>query len=354
MLREILLKRIQSHIPIVSEPFKVLAEEIGVSEKTLLEEIYRLKEEGFIRQISPIYNASAIGYDSALVAFKVNPKHLEEVALKVNLHPGVSHNYERTHTFNLWFTLAVPPDSPLSLEETVHLMADSCNVKEFVILKTVRAFKLKVKLDYSRVEERENNSFLSVSVRRFLSEEEKEIVKKTQKDIPLRAKPFALLAKEIGISENLLLEKLNDFYKEGVIRRFSAILHHRKIGFKANGMAVWKVPPERVEEIGKFFASFKSVSHCYERTTSPLWQYNLFTMIHGRTKEEVISFVERVGEELNIKDYAVLFSTREFKKKRIELFSEEFYERKGKQVGVYTHKGENFPRSFKAVFPKGV
>ncbi len=342
MLRDLLISRIQNHIPFVPRPFEALGRELNLSEEEILRELRKLKEERIVRQISPIYSAKAVGYDSALVAFRVDPSRIEEVAAVVSEHPGVSHNYEREHDFNLWFTLAVPPDAPLSIEDTVSRMAERTGVRDYVILRTVRSFKLSVKLDYESLSEREREAVEGGdTVRRFLSEEEKEIVRITQRDVPLIPRPFEALARELGVSEEFLIEKLVSFKEEGVIRRFAAILHHRKAGFRANGMTVWKVPPQRVEEVGRFLASFRSVSHCYERTTNHLWGYNLFTMIHGRSREEVVSFVERVGKEIQIEDYRILFSTREFKKRRIELFSEEFYEREGKQVGVHAHEGKD-------------
>jgi len=355
MLREALLRRVQSHIPLIPRPFEAVARELGATEKEVIRELEELKKERIVRQISPIYDAKAVGYDSALVAFRVEPDRLEAVARCVGSNPGVSHNYEREHEFNLWFTIAVPPDAPLSLEDTVSRMAKEASVRDFVILRTVRSFKLNVKLDYERLNEREEAEIRQPpAVRRIPSEEEKAIIRLTQKDIPLVPRPFALLARELGVSEEYLLSRLNSLREEGIMRRFSAILHHRRAGFRANGMTVWKVPPERVEEVGRYLASFKSVSHCYERTTNHLWEFNLFTMIHGRSREEVTAFVERVGKEIRLENYQILFSTREFKKRRIELFSEEFYEREGKQVGVHTHQGEDLAGGSQALLPEGI
>ena len=325
MLRDKLLKEIQSHIPLVERPFARLAERLGVSEERVVEELRKLKEEGIVRQISPIYDTKAAGYDSALVAFRVPPSRVEGVATLVNTHPGVSHNYEREHRFNLWFTLAVPPDGKLSLEETVSLLADLGGVEEYLILRSVKTFKIGVRLDYTDPAEREEVRVCE-SRRAELSLLEREVIKASQKDIPLVERPFCALAERVGIPERKLLEVLRGLKDKGVMRRFSAVLFHRRMGFKANGMAVWKVPEERVEEVGHYLASFRGVSHCYERTTCEGWNYNLFSMIHGRSREEVLSFVRRAGEELGLGEREVLFSKREFGKRRIELFSEEFYE----------------------------
>lgn len=325
MLRERLLKEVQSDMPLVERPFLHLARKLEVEERDVIEELRKLKEEKVIRQISPIYDTRAAGFDSSLVAFKVPAERIEEVARVVNSHPGVSHNYERRHELNLWFTLAVPPDGKLSLEETVSLLAKLGGVSRFVILRTVKTYKIGVKLDYTELSDREE-----VEVRDRgkveLSEMEKEVIKVSQKDVPLQERPFRELAERIGVSEQEFLRTLRVLKEKGVMRRFSAILFHRNAGFRANGMVVWRVPSERVDEVGTYLASFKSVSHCYQRTTNEHWDYNLFSMVHGRDEEEVLAFVERVGREIGVEDWDVLFSTRELRKRRVELFSEEFYE----------------------------
>lgn len=343
MLREELLKLIQSDIPIVERPFLWLAQKLGTSEGKVMSEIESLKEEGVVRQISPIFDTRAVGYDSSLVAFKVDSERIEEVARFVNSHPGVSHNYEREDELNLWFTIAVPPDARLSLEETVSLIAERTGVKDYAVLRTLRTFKIGVKLDYGKLEEREEVKVRSPVEASKLSELEKKVVRESQKDIPLTERPFGEVARRIGMEEEDLLEVLRSFKEKGIIRRFSAILYHRRVGFRANGMVVWKVSPERVEEVGRYLSSFKSVSHCYERTTNGIWSYNLFSMVHGKRRDEVVDFVNRVSEEIGVKSYKILFSKREFKKRRVELFSEAFYEweKNNLGLGVRPHEGEN-------------
>lgn len=138
-------------------------------------------------------------------------------------------------------------------------------------------------------------------------------------------KPFEILAQKADLPQEHIIQKLQ-FYKEnGVMRRFAAILYHRKAGFKANGMTVWNVPPDREDEVGYKLASFRSVSHCYKRTTNEKWRYNIFSMIHGKTKEELENFVFDISQEIGIKDFKILYSTKEFKKRRIKYFSDQFY-----------------------------
>ncbi|NPA41751.1 MAG: Lrp/AsnC family transcriptional regulator [Aquificae bacterium] len=331
------LKEVQKDIPITQRPFTEIAKRLGIEEDALLETLKKLKEDKIIRQISPIYDTRAVGYDSSLVAFKVNPERIEEVANFVNTHPGVSHNYEREHTFNLWFTLAVPPDSKLSLEETVELIADLCGVEEFAVLRTIKTYKIGVRLDYTDLKEKEEIKPVVESKPHPISPLEREVIKRTQEDIPLEPRPFGKLAREMSITEEELVKHLRSLKERGIMRRFSAILYHRKVGFKANGMVVWQVPEDRVDEAGQLLASYRSVSHCYRRTTSELWKFNLFSMVHGHSREEVLEFARELKEVIKPIDYAVLFSTREFKKRRVKLFSEEFYEWERKNLGAYSH-----------------
>ncbi len=319
-----LLSLVQEGIPITERPFKEIGKKIGIDEIDVINIVKKLKDEKIIRQVSPIYDTKSLGYDSSLVAFKT--KDIEKTAELINSHPGVSHNYERTDEFNLWFTIAVPPDSRLGLRNTIDLLAEKTDVDEYAILKTEKLFKIGVKLNFKDIKEKENIKKEEKNREKYqLTDEDKEIIKITQEDLPLTIRPFKEYAEKIGIPEDKLLEKLQLYKKSKIMRRFAAILFHRKAGFKANGMTVWKVPEEKVEDIGYRLASYKAVSHCYKRTTNEKWQYNVFAMIHAQTKEELENLVKDISKEVGIYDYKILYSTREFKKKRIKYFSEEFY-----------------------------
>lgn len=319
-----ILRTIQGDIPIVKRPFREIGQALGLEEDEVLRAIKDLKESKIIRQVSPIYDTRMLGYDSALVAFKVEPERTEEVSSFVNTYPGVSHNYERTHEFNLWFTIAVPPDIDVNLEDTVKFMAERVRAHKHIILRALRVFKIGVKLDYEFAKEREEISLKDLTYKP-LTDEEKSIVKVTQEEMPLVKRPFLEYARSLGMEEEELIKKLVNLKQDGVLRRISAIVYHTKVGFLSNAMSVWRVSSEAVERVGNYLASFKGVSHCYERTTGDGWSYNLFAMIHGRTEEEIWDVVKVVSEETGVRDYDLLFSVREFKKRRIKYFSEEFY-----------------------------
>jgi DNA-binding Lrp family transcriptional regulator len=113
------------------------------------------------------------------------------------------------------------------------------------------------------------------------------------------------------------------FLETGQIRRYAAVLAHRNAGFVQNGMGVWKVPEERLDECGAAMAAFRGVSHCYQRPTYPDWEYNLFSMTHGRTKADCEAVLAAISAETGLTDYSVLYSTKEYKKTRVSYFTPE-------------------------------
>ena len=117
-----LLKLLQVEMPVVERPFAALADRVGASEKEVLERVQRLKADGVIRQISAIFDTRSLGYESSLVAARFNPARVDEAATIISRHPGVSHNYLRNHSFNLWFTIAVAPTSKLGLQRTLEIL----------------------------------------------------------------------------------------------------------------------------------------------------------------------------------------------------------------------------------------
>ncbi len=142
----------------------------------------------------------------------------------------------------------------------------------------------------------------------------KKIVKVLQEDLPLTPRPFQEIAAHCGMSEDELLAKIGELQEEGVIRRFGARLRHQRLGITANGMGVWQVPEGDAQRVGEIMAEFPEVSHCYQRPTFPDWPYNLFTMIHARTRQECEAVAQRIAEATGLKECKLLFSSREFKK----------------------------------------
>ncbi len=147
-----------------------------------------------------------------------------------------------------------------------------------------------------------------------LSNIERRILSVMQDGFPVSRTPYKDIAGKVGISTEELFTVLEDWKKQGKIRRIGAIVNHYKIGLAANAMVVWKVESERVEKVGIILAGFEEVSHCYERETAESWPYNLYTMVHGANEQDVQQIVARMSEACGVSDYRVLFTEKELKK----------------------------------------
>ena len=322
-----LLNEIQWTFPLVTRPFDAIAKKFDTTPKIIKERLNNLKEVGVLRQLSAIFDTRKLGYTSSLVAMEIEHDKLEYVASQINRHPGVSHNYEREHQFNLWFTLAVPPGADLQTE------VDKFNVlkgiKKVRMLPTLQLFKIGVKLDMVDEKKHEiaptEEKKVIKNVKFEPTEQDKDFIRELQKDMEIIDEPFVKAAKNLGITENELFEKMKHYEDIGVMRRFAAILRHRQIGFTANGMIVWKVPEDRISEVGEKLGAFPQVSHCYERPTYADWPYNVFSMIHCKTHDEAHEVAKTIQDQIKVPDYDILFSSREFKKVRVEYFVEKSF-----------------------------
>ena len=324
----VLLNRVQDDFPLCRRPFLALAEEAGISEGDVLRRLGAARESGVLRQVSAIFDTNALGYRSSLVAMRVEPGRLNHAARVVNSHPGVSHNYRRNHDFNMWFTVAVPSDG--DLEWTVNRLSRLAGAESARLLPTLKLFKIGVSLDMTgqrpldaRGLPQYSHERRTEAARLVLSEFDVGLVRVLQEDIELTEEPFALPARQLGLSQDSLLEGAERLQQQGHLRRFAAILRHRKAGFAANGMAVWAVPETRSEEVGPVMASFQAVSHCYLRPTYEDWPYSIFTMIHGRTRNDCEATANAIEATTGIRERSMLYSSTEFKKVRLRYFAPE-------------------------------
>ena len=153
-----------------------------------------------------------------------------------------------------------------------------------------------------------------------LTDKETAVLREIQGDLPLVERPFAEVAKRLGLTEPEVLEMIESFKTRGIVRRMGAILRHRKAGVKANAMGVWKVPEPDIRRIGRIMAKDPDVTHCYHRDPVAHWPYNLYTMIHGETEQDCETIAQRLSRKTGIRTYRLLFSTREFKKKSLKIF----------------------------------
>ncbi len=325
-MRDELLSRIQKKFPLVAKPFEAIASELGVSEDEVLKVLNDEKKANIIRQTSAIFDTKRLGYKSSLVAFKIAPDDISDAVKIINSHPGISHNYERNHDFNIWFTVAIAPDSKLGLDKTLEILAKLTKAKDYIVLPTLKLFKINVKLDVAGSDAKKEEVKKVVHKDIDLTPLHHQIIRYTQNDIAFVSEPFKHIIDALGISYDEYFSNLAELQDAGVMRRFASILNHRKAGFSANAMVVWDIPEEIGEEMGQRAAAYSAVSHCYLRPKYPNWPYNLFSMVHGKTKEETDGIVAEMAKEITNNGYMPLYSSKEFKKVRIEYFTPEFEE----------------------------
>jgi siroheme decarboxylase len=322
------LNLMQGKFPIVSRPYLRVAELGELEESEVMSRVQRLLEQRIIRQVTPIFDTRALGYSSMLVAAKVDPEHPHRAAHIINEHPGVSHNYLRNHDFNLWFTIATEPDSKLGLEGTLEVLARESGAESVRQLPTLKLFKIRMDLEMEGDTEALSSA---AEVKEPIDLEPQPydeldiaVIRALQGDMPVVPEPFAPAAAELGMTQERFLDHLAGMQERGLLRRVAAILYHRRAGFSANGMGVWKVPDDQIFDIGCRMASVRGISHCYQRPTYEDWPYSVFTMAHGRSKEECDAVLDAIAEQTGIHERATLYSSTEFKKIRLLYFTEDF------------------------------
>ncbi|MFQ6083498.1 MAG: AsnC family transcriptional regulator [Candidatus Aminicenantia bacterium] len=323
-----LLNIIQRDFPLKERPFKKVGEKLGISEREVIERLEELKNKKYIRFIGAILNTVSLGFNNLLVAFKVDSKGIDKAAEVVNSHPGVSHNYQRNDKYNLWFTIAVPID--IDIKKTVEILSNLSKVKRYLLLPALKIYKIGVILDAleenkGQILKEEVVPAINKNISAEISPMEKKVIEQIQNSIPLVSEPFKYFSSKLNLSPTEFLEIINNLIRKGVIRRFGAIISHRKLGYKYNVMAVWEVPEQKVDECGRKISSFKAVTHCYQRPVYPDWPYSLYSMIHCRSEDNCRLIIKEILKETRIKNYKLLLSKKEYKKKRLRYFSDEFY-----------------------------
>jgi DNA-binding Lrp family transcriptional regulator len=333
-----LLNLMQGRFPVAQRPYQHVAQEAGISEQEAIARVQHLLDERIIRQVTPIFDTRALGYSSMLVAAKVDPEHPWRAANVINEHPGVSHNYLRNHEFNIWFTIATEPDSKLGLDGTLDVLAREAGAESVRQLPTLKLFKIRMDLEMEG-----GTDALAKAVEvappaetepQPYDEFDMAVIRATQGDMPVVPEPYAPAAEKLNISQTQLLAHLQQMQERKLLRRVAAILFHRRAGFSANGMGVWKVPDEQIMELGPRMAAFRGISHCYQRPTYADWPYSIFTMAHGRSKEECDAILDSIADQTGVNERATLYSSTEFKKIRLLYFTDEHRDWERRHAGV--------------------
>jgi siroheme decarboxylase len=325
-----LMNLLQSSFPLKTRPFELIAEEAALSSDEVKARTQRLLDERIIREITPIFDTRALGYSSMLVAAKVDAENPHRAAKIINSHPGVSHNYLRTHEFNLWFTIATPPDSEFGLEGTLEVLQRLTGAESIRQLPTLTLFKINMNLEMEGGTEDLAAAVEAAPPRELEAQPYDEVdvavIRALQGPMEVTDRPYDAAAAEAGMGTDDFLAHLAGMVDRKLLRRVAAILYHRRAGFSANGMGVWRVPEDKILEVGARMAAVRGISHCYQRPTYRDWPYSVFTMAHGRSKEECDAILDGIAEQhgLHGDDRAVLYSSTEFKKIRLHYFTDEY------------------------------
>lgn len=325
----------QGGFPVIKRPFEAAAtalrdRSIDITADELLARVQSLDEGGVLTRFGALVNAEEIGGTATLVALSAPEDRFDEIAEEVNAHREVAHNYEREHPhLNMWFVVSVADAD--HVEEVLRDIEAETGRKTYNMPKQ-REFRVEAKflLDGPISEGDVDLSDLGPDVtpadRTTITPEERELVLEIQDGYPLTATPYSDIADAIGQERAWVLETIKRFNREGKIRRIGVVPNHYALGYTENGMTVWDVPDEIVNEVGPAIASLEFVTHCYQRPRhEDVWSHNFFAMTHGRSESESRKRIEQVRErmnefwDVNENDWDTLFSTRILKKTGIRL-----------------------------------
>ena len=308
-----LLNGFQRGFPLVSAPYAELASRLATSETRALEALAQCLDEGVLSRVGAVFAPNVVGA-STLAAIDVPADRLAAVAAIVSARPEVNHNYERDGRPNLWFVLTAESGAALARAVSRIETAAGAAVLLFPLLEEYR-IDLGFALDGAGGAPHRT---VSTPSRVMLAPEERRLIAALQRGLALVPRPYRQLAREAGMTEAAVLERLQAWIDSGVVRRLGLILRHRELGFRANAMVVWDVPDDVVSGIGRVLAEQSGVTLCYRRgRASTCWPFNLYCMIHGRERQEVLERLEAMTRACGLDGYPsrVLFSRTRFKQR---------------------------------------
>ena len=317
-----LLNEWQRDFPLVSRPFARIAGEVGASEEAVLAAYRQMMAQGLVSRVGAVFAPRRLGA-SALAALAAPPERLEEVAARVTREAAINHNYQREHRYNLWFVVTAASRAQLD-EVVAGIERDTgCAV---IVLPLEEEFHIDLGFDlkaggagrrsHAGPRAGEPIALGNADGGCELPAVERQLIGALQGGLALEARPFATLAARVGLTEDAVISCIARWVDEGLIRRFGVVVRHHELGLEANAMCVWDVPDAEVSALGRRLAQEAAVTLCYRRSrVLPDWPYNLFCMIHGSAREEVLAARDDLAVRLGLDrhPHAVLFSCRRFK-----------------------------------------
>lgn len=320
-LTEKLLNDFQRNFPLNPLPFEQIAIALNTTTEVVIEKLKELQARGAVSRVGPVFSPNTVGV-STLAAMAVPADKLELVAEQVSAYEQVNHNYEREHTFNLWFVATA--DNHNTLQETLASIEKQTGYKvlSLPLLKEYHIdlgfrMNLQDREDIDSIENAEMTTPVALSAEAQLASAE-DLIEVIQRGLPLVARPYQEIAQRLGWSEELVIEKLKTMIDGGTIKRLGIVVRHHELGYRANAMVVWDVADGKVDQLGEKLGMQDCVTLCYQRPRMlPEWPYNLFCMVHGRNREEVLECINTMTEGLGLENvpHTVLFSGRRFKQR---------------------------------------
>ncbi len=312
-----ILTIVQSELPVAARPYAALAARVEADEATVIARLGAMLEAGLVRRLGPVFDSKRLGYLSTLVAARVPAERLETVAGRAGAEPGVTHNYAREGPYNLWFTLTAPSDA--SRDATLAALAAETGVTLHQ-LPARAVYKIRVVFDLTGQGEVEPAPPPRLTEAAALDARQKALVRAMQDGLAVESEPFVPVAEAAGWTVEAVLAQVRGWIESGVIRRFGAVVGHRKVGMRANGMGVFALAADAIDAAGRHLAARPEITHCYRRPRLPDFPYELYAMIHGADEGAVRDLARRLAEEIGAEDWDVLFSVREFKKTSMRYF----------------------------------
>ncbi|RNJ25772.1 siroheme decarboxylase subunit beta [Halosegnis longus] len=315
-----LIDEYQSGFPVTERPFRVLAEELGIEESDTLDRVRRLREDGIFRRFGAVLNPPVIG-SSTLAAVSAPDGRFDEVADTINSHRQVNHNYRRDHEWNMWFVVTAS-----DRDTRDEILADIETETGCEVLNLPMLTDYYIDLEFPVVNEdrfaRESLTETEVSATRIseqatgdLSPLDRRLLLAIQDGFPLSLTPYADIAADLDVDVASVLDSVERLRENGCIKRIGCVVNHVVTGFDSNCMVVWNVPDDKLDEYGERVGSLPYVTLCYHRPRRPEqgWEYNLFTMVHGRDSAAVDSVIDELASEYLPVPHERLYSTATLK-----------------------------------------
>jgi DNA-binding Lrp family transcriptional regulator len=320
-LTEQLLNDFQHDFPLTPAPFARIARRLNTSTTVVLARLKELQLQGAVSRVGPVFRPNTIGA-STLAAMRVPAAELEAVAAVINGFPEVNHNYEREHRYNLWFVITAADQAALA--ETLARIEHQTG-HDVLSLPLVRDYHIDLgfRMSLAEREPLPDGGAASAAAANDTENETaqgaaEDLIEAIQAGLPLIARPYRAIGARLGMTEQAVIGRLRGMIDAGIIKRLGVVVRHHELGYRANAMVVWDVPDARVERLGRQLGDIDCVTLCYQRPRRlPDWPYNLFCMVHGQDRDDVLACIARLVEALGLGEirHAVLFSGRRFKQR---------------------------------------